>query len=142
MAKKLTKEEKKKLELKFVKYGWQILEAKFCYYQGGKHKITSFLKDAEYDELEAKYIKLAKKLKKKPRATDQVGFPADAKEGAFGMITQHMIATKGRRSRVKEIKKEVSAALKTIKKVLQKELSEKKAKDIYKKVKAELNPNK
>ncbi len=147
---KLTKEKKKELTEKFNKMGWQILEAKFCYYQGPTYDIEPLYTDAEYDVMETKYRKLGKKLKLEPKAADLVGFPPYATTGAKGMISQHMIASKGRGSRIKgsqkkvieEIKKEVSATLKTLKKVLKKELSEKKAKIIYKKVKDKLDPNK
>lgn len=138
----MTKEEKKKLASKCAKYGWQILEAKFLYYQGGKHNIKSFLSDDDYDLLEKKYQKICKKLKWKPSATDLVGFPDNPKSGCHKMIAQHMIATKGRKTRHKEIIKEINVSLKVFKKILKKALNEKKFKEIYKKVKAELDPNK
>ena len=137
---KLTKEEKKELKIKCARYSWKILEAKFCYYQGSKYKIKPILTDPKYDKLEKKYIRACKKLKIKPTASDLVGFPDKPKHGAKRMIAQHMIATLGKKSRVKEMKKEVSVCLKVLKKILGKELLEKKASLIYKKMKKEFDP--
>lgn len=141
---KLTKEEKKELKGKYVRYGWQILEAKFCYYEGPKHNIKPMLTDHDYDLLEKKYVKVARKLKMPTTASDNVGYPSyEMNVGARGMVAQHMIATKGRKgSKVKEIIKEINIALKTVKKILNEELSEKKAEKIYHKIRKELNPNK
>lgn len=48
-----------------------LLECKYCYYLQPTYKNLS---DYDYDKYEEEYKKLAKKLKRKPWASDMVGF--------------------------------------------------------------------
>lgn len=57
---------------RFIQLGWTILEAKAVYYLGLSGPKLS---DEEYDEYEAEYKQLSKKLNEKPTACSYVGFP-------------------------------------------------------------------
>lgn len=55
---------------RFIKLGWQIIEAKYRYYG----KDDAVLKDHEYDALEREYDALAKELGEEPTAANMVGY--------------------------------------------------------------------
>lgn len=57
-------------EKRFIKLGWQLMEAKFQYYKLDSPTLT----DHEYDMLEREYDSLAKELGLPPTAADMVGF--------------------------------------------------------------------
>lgn len=80
MNKEKKKLDKKQLKQLFVKLSWAILEHKFRYYHGQEYKLKS-ISDDKYDEIEAKYKKLAKILNLEPTACNHVGFPFDTPSG-------------------------------------------------------------
>jgi len=72
---------KSKEELRFIKLGWTILEAKYFYYE--KTDSPNRRSDAWYDKIEGEYRMLADKLNLPPAASDGVGFPFDSPSGTL-----------------------------------------------------------
>jgi len=71
---------------RFALLSWTILEAKYIYY----HRPNGLnpKPDEWYDEIEAEYKALAKKLNKKPTACDMVGFCEDT--ASCRMVKQYI----------------------------------------------------
>jgi len=57
-------------EKRFIKLGWELLEAKYRYYKLD----APLLEDYAYDRLEREYDDLSKKLGLEPTAANMVGF--------------------------------------------------------------------
>ena len=73
------------IEVEFINLGWEILYHKCLYYGFAHEKKYDFLRisDKKFDNIQKKYEELAKILKKKPTATNQVGFDKNSGSGTL-----------------------------------------------------------
>jgi len=65
-----------KLKHEFIELGWKILYHKCLYYELAGNSRCDYLRisDSAFDSLEGRYLHLAKILKERPTAHEQVGF--------------------------------------------------------------------
>ena len=146
MAKKKTKtDNNKKLKLELARLAWQILGAKFLYYEGQKHKIPSSAipNDSDYDKWEDRYKELCEELGEEPTACNMVSF--DSSRPSCKMVMEQLIATngkcpitskkvgnpKGKENPIQEVRKKVNVYFQELCEVLEEVgIDEKQAKKI------------
>lgn len=150
------KKKNSKNDLERIRLSWQIIAAKFLYYEGQKYGIPASAcpSDSIYDEWEERYKELCEEVGKEPTACNMVGF--DESRPSCRMVKEHLIATngkdpiihagkiikiKGKDNPVQEVRKKVNVYYEVLCEVLEEvKLDEKKAKKIKIKMKKRFKP--